>query len=1536
LASSLGFQGIVVVMTRWTDPEPATIGEEGQVMSWFRSRRNGQARLVRVIALGWLVGSLGLLGLLGGTVRAQFPGRSASTFKPDASNTAELLLRNAANLVRDRQWSEAIEIYQRVLEQFGEKVAKLPSGEPGVDGSGDFALYLDDRRFCHRSIAHLPPEAREIYRNRVDGVAERWFRQGASQRDVGSLRRVVDLAFCSSWGDDALELLGDLAFQDGRFGEALAMYNRLVSDHAEDPLALVHPDPTVDLARVAAKKLLCQAAAGEKPPGPAELDLYTRRFPGASGSLAGRKGSYAQILAECLTVDRLAAPAQPDSRWPTFAGSLRRSKVVAGPIDVGSLQWRVDVEKVSVNSRPPYFRGGGSAANAPPERLLAFHPIVLGDQVLVCDGTQVLAYNLSDRASDADGNAPRLIEPAWKHPADDGGQVPQARHPTLGIPRYTLTAVGHRIYARMGMSAPFVPGLGGMASRGTTSIIALDWNTQGKLVWEQKSTSLSLPNRPPERNNGNRTVSFEGTPVADARNVYVAVTDRREQTETYVACFDAETGASRWVRYLGTSSDVNNFGGMGLPMPFAVSAAGDFNHRLLSLDGPTLFYQTNLGALIALEAETGATVWVATYPRQELVRQENGSERDLNPAVIHEGRVFVAPSDADAIFAFDAANGRFLWRTDRISDDVKLSHLLGVAKNRLVATGNRVLLFDVESGRLLHAWPDSGKSLEGHGRGLLAGDLIYWPTQNEIEVLDQRTALRAEPPIRLLETYHTKGGNLVAGDGYLIVAQADGLVVFCQNSRLIERYREDIVRAPDQAVNYFRLARAAEAVGQDQLALDSFEQASQKARSDETVDGIPLGGAARDHRFRLLVRLAGQARRARRWDEAAKELETAGTVARSDAERLLAQLQLADVFLDAARPRDAVNICERILSDERLRPLAVSTIDGHRTVRADLMIADRLKTIVRAHGRTVYEPYDKAAALLFERGKKEKDPRALDEVVRAYPQARVAPDALLELGSLYESSGHLTDAAHAYKRLLFLAQDDEHRALASWRLAHVYEARKLFLAARDSFLDLQARFPKMRLTDGEKPAPVSELVAAELARAPYAELLGDVPQPPIPVPLVRRWSWPAPASHPTGLLSASGVTPSAEMGRVFLLEKAALRLLDPATGSPRWSAEIGAPAVWAGYLSDKLIAATPRQIVALELSQGAVQWSYDLLRSGKDTKGPDPFGNANPGEPNERRDRSGETIAGFQLVKGRVFCLRGRRELIALDGDTGALDWSFSAPPGEINPNLWIGDDRIVLQIDKPNQLLVLRTDDGQPISRSALAETDMLERPPLPLDEDSVVLVADKRTIKRFDIKHGHTMWDYQESKVLPVNGPPRLLGDSDRLLVLHDGRLLYRLDPATGSKRWSSPLGSEDLSERPDAMVCDEKSFYCVNIENIFGGMRQVLRAISLEDGSRQWSCHLAGPQDAVWAVALSKRCVIAYPRSARPADGAGIDNMPVILRRRETGALVQRFVFPTTIADVKFRVDSRGALLATSRGLWSLGSKEPSDSPLSERAR
>ena len=59
-----------------------------------------------------------------------------------------------------------------------------------------------------------------------------------------------------------------------------------------------------------------------------------------------------------------------------------------------------------------------------------------------------------------------------------------------------------------------------------------------------------------------------------------------------------------------------------------------------------------------------------------------------------------------------------------------------------------------------------------------------------------------------------------------------------------------------------------------------------------------------------------------------------------------------------------------------------------------------------------------------------------------------------------------------------------------------------------------------------------------------------------------------------------------------------------------------------------------------------------------------------------------------------------------------------------------------------------------------------------------------------------------------------------------------------------------------------------------------------------------------------------------------------MPVIVRQRETGELVQRFVFPTTTADLTLKADPHGGLVATTLGLWGLGSKEASSSTSSDR--
>ncbi len=333
---------------------------EGKIMTKWRSRwtllRVLQPEVVATTARWASLGVIACLALATGA-SAQNGTRSASKFYTDFSDTADALLRNAASHARDKQWPEAVDIYQRVIQQFGEKVARLPKDDPGADPTGDSVLYIDVRRFCQQRLAQLPPEARAVYRSRVDGQAERWFRQGEARRDRNALRRVVDEAFCSSWGDDAVELLGDLAFQEGRFDEALDDYRRLVADVGTVGVGFVHPDPSIDLARVAAKELLCRQAIGSEPPGARELAEFARAFPDAKGNLAGRDGLYRETLAAAFQFDHLAPQVQADNRWPTFAGSPTRSRVVPDPVDVGSLQWRVDLEPVRMNGASRNARG---------------------------------------------------------------------------------------------------------------------------------------------------------------------------------------------------------------------------------------------------------------------------------------------------------------------------------------------------------------------------------------------------------------------------------------------------------------------------------------------------------------------------------------------------------------------------------------------------------------------------------------------------------------------------------------------------------------------------------------------------------------------------------------------------------------------------------------------------------------------------------------------------------------------------------------------------------------------------------------------------------------------------------------------------------------------------------------------------------------------------------------------------------------------------------------------------------------------------
>src|SRR5262245_15551561 len=249
---------------------------------------------------------------LSSVVVAQFDNTTRVTsVYPDISIEAATHLRTASSYVMDENWTEAVDLYHKLIERFGDKVVQV----------GSRSLYVTVRDYCHMQLAAMPPKALQLYRQRIDSQAEAWFKLGVRDRDRESLSRVVEQAFASSWGDKALDALAEIAFEAGDFDQASMAWGRIYSadrnknEGAEMSAAqLVYPDSRIDRPLVEAKQVLCLIFLGLKDPATKAIAEFRSRYPGARGFLGGSEGVLADRLA-AIARDAAHAAAPQDENW---------------------------------------------------------------------------------------------------------------------------------------------------------------------------------------------------------------------------------------------------------------------------------------------------------------------------------------------------------------------------------------------------------------------------------------------------------------------------------------------------------------------------------------------------------------------------------------------------------------------------------------------------------------------------------------------------------------------------------------------------------------------------------------------------------------------------------------------------------------------------------------------------------------------------------------------------------------------------------------------------------------------------------------------------------------------------------------------------------------------------------------------------------------------------------------------------------------------------------------------------------------------
>ncbi|MCP4813175.1 MAG: hypothetical protein GY888_11730, partial [Planctomycetaceae bacterium] len=143
--------------------------------------------------------------------------RTTSQSSPEVNldqvgNTSLTLIHQADRLLADQQWEEAIEVVRGVVRTDGKRLIAVNAGKAKTEGP----YYLTVQQYAQgwfASLGQRAPEALVRYRRQVDPLARRWFIEARKTGDRTLLQRIADELFASSYGDDALLLLGEYCLE---------------------------------------------------------------------------------------------------------------------------------------------------------------------------------------------------------------------------------------------------------------------------------------------------------------------------------------------------------------------------------------------------------------------------------------------------------------------------------------------------------------------------------------------------------------------------------------------------------------------------------------------------------------------------------------------------------------------------------------------------------------------------------------------------------------------------------------------------------------------------------------------------------------------------------------------------------------------------------------------------------------------------------------------------------------------------------------------------------------------------------------------------------------------------------------------------------------------------------------------------------------------------------------------------------------------------------------------------------------------------
>lgn len=637
-------------------------------------------------------------------------------------------LASVIDLVEAEDWDRAIDLLESVQISGGGRI--VPVEEAQLLNASTYARVL---------LAQLPPAARDRYRERYERRAEAWMAQAEETGDLSYLRMILDEAFLTRTAEHAIDRLAEEALRAGRFSDARQFWTMLVPLEQPGTLLVRYPDPVTPLPDVLARLIVSRVLEGDLKRAEFELSVFAEEFPEAEGELAGRKGTWVELLErlhESVAADRSGFP--PDDER-------------AVPADVGAPYWSLPLKGERPNETEPFSPRPGVVNG------LTFHPRLWNGLVFWNARDWIVSYSF-DSGKGAWLEKVPVSAQHWRElgrifpPREDPFDFDPDR-PVHGFLGDDLTISDGRLYARM--AGPIAAYDEREHRKQRSRLVCLELQDgQGRLKWDLFAEDLDPRLR------------FEGPPVVKDDRLWILGRRGLAPSELHLLCLAADSGEFLWNRLICANS---------ARVPEGANLASSLR---IEKHESTLVISTELGCIAALNAEDGQPIWYRTYPRQ---MELNGAitSPQLSPGcVVHEGVVYAAPNDSEQLLALDLLTGATIWAQPRPADH----RVWGVARDRVITSGKTLEARHVADGQLEWRFASGAVELQGRGSGLVTDGQIWWPTPTQIVVFEAGNGQLLRR-IDLRTARQLQGGNLAANEKGLVISSPDRVTVLSQWGR---------------------------------------------------------------------------------------------------------------------------------------------------------------------------------------------------------------------------------------------------------------------------------------------------------------------------------------------------------------------------------------------------------------------------------------------------------------------------------------------------------------------------------------------------------------------------------------------------------------------------------------------------------------------------------------------------------------------------------------------------------------------------------